>query len=259
MKISSKASKVLAAVLSGALLMGLSACGGAKKSATAAKSTSVANTITAQVAYSGRDFSPATTSGALPLSANWHVTEPLYALDYSNYKVFNALAKGDPEKVSDTEYTVTLRDGAKFSDGKDVTADDVVKSYQRTTAEGSLYISMLDFIDSVTASGSNKVTFKLKKAFPMLKQRLALIQITPAAATDEELKKQPVGSGPWKYTSITDQQIKFEKNDKYNGQFPAQTASMILPVLQLCRAAKQMPWSLCLQQHSRPLNVPDRK
>ncbi|MBF1677479.1 MAG: ABC transporter substrate-binding protein [Scardovia wiggsiae] len=228
MKISSKASKVFAAVLSGALLMGLSACGGgAKKSATAAKSTSVSNTITAQVAYSGRDFSPATTSGALPLSANWHVTEPLYALDYSNYKVFNALAKGDPEKVSDTEYTVTLRDGAKFSDGKDVTADDVVKSYQRTTAEGSLYISMLDFIDSVTASGSNKVTFKLKKAFPMLKQRLALIQITPASATDEELKKQPVGSGPWKYTSITDQQIKFEKNDKYNGQFPAQTKNMV--------------------------------
>ena len=40
MKISSKASKVFAAVLSGALLMGLSACGGgAKKSATAAKSS----------------------------------------------------------------------------------------------------------------------------------------------------------------------------------------------------------------------------
>lgn len=211
-----------------ASLVMLSGCGGAAKThKAAAGKTAVPDTITAQVAYASRDFAPSTTSGALPMAANWHVTEPLYALDYSNFKVFNALAKGEPQKVSDTEYVVSLRDGAKFSDGKEVTAEDVVKSYQRTTAKGSLYISMLDFIDSVEAKDSKSVVFHLKKAFPLFKQRLALIQIVPAAMSDEDLKNQPVGSGPWKYVSINDNQVKFEKNDLYNGQYPAQTKKMV--------------------------------
>lgn len=220
---------VAAAVASMMLLAGCGSGSGTSSGSSASKAagTSVADTITAQVAYASRDFSPSTTSGALPMAGNWHVTEPLYALDYSTFKVFNALAKGEPEQVSDTEYVVTLRDGAKFSDGKDVTADDVVSSFKRTTAEGSLYISMLNFIDSVEAKGTNQVVFKLKKAFPLFKQRLALIQIVPSSMSDEELKNQPVGSGPWKYTSITDNQVKFEKNDLYNGQFPAQTKNMV--------------------------------
>lgn len=83
---------VAAAVAS---LMLLSGCGGGTQ--TAAKTgTAVADTITAQVAYASRDFSPSTTSGALPMAANWHVTEPLYALDYSTYEPYAALAKGDP-------------------------------------------------------------------------------------------------------------------------------------------------------------------
>lgn len=210
-------------------LLCLAGCGGGAGGGDAAGSTgtAVADTITAQVAYASRDFAPSTTSGALPMAANWHVTEPLYALDYSDFSVHNALAQGEPEQVSDTEYVVTLREGAKFSDGSDVTADDVVSSFKRTTVEGSLYISMLDFIDSVEAKSANQVTFKLTKAFPMFKQRLALIQIVPTAMSDEDLKNMPIGSGPWKYTEITDSQVKFEKNDLYNGDTPAQTKNMV--------------------------------
>ncbi len=192
----------------------------------AAADTAVADTITAQVAYASRDFST-TTSSALALAGNWHVLEPLYALDYSDYSVRPALAKGEPEKVSDTEYVVALRDGAKFSNGEAVTANDVVKSYERTVAEGSLYISMLDFIDSVEAKGDNQVTFKLKKAFPVFKQRLSLIQIIPASMSDDDAKAQPIGSGPWKYVSIDDQQVKFEKNPEYNGEYPALKSNMV--------------------------------
>lgn len=221
-----KFTALIAASVAGLLM--LAGCGGAKSHhATTKAKTAVSDTITAQVAYASRDFAPSTTSGALPMAANWHVTEPLYALDYSNFKVFNALAKGEPEKVSDTEYVVALRDGAKFSDGKPVTAKDVVASYKRTTAEGSLYISMLDFIDSVEAKDDTHITFKLKKAFPLFKQRLALIQIVPESMSDADLKNQPIGSGPWKYVSISDSQVKFEKNSLYNGQYPAQTKKMV--------------------------------
>ena len=220
-----RGAKAMAVVLASAFA--LSACGsGTAGSDQKTPAATKSDTITATVAYASRDFAPATTSGALPLAGNWHVVEPLYALDYSTFEVFDSLADGDPEQVSDTEYVVTLRDGAKFSDGTDVTPADVVKSYERTTAEGSLYITMLDFIDSVEAKGDNQVVFKLKYAFPMFKQRLALIRVTPASASDDDLKKMPIGSGPWKYVEITDQQVKFEKNDQYNGDYPAQTEKM---------------------------------
>lgn len=220
-----KGMRAAALLLAGALALG--ACGGGGGEKPGSSGTAVADTITAQVAYASRDFAPASTSGALPLAGNWHVTEALYTLNMRDFSVTNGLASGDPEKISDTEYKVTLREGAKFSDGTDVTAQDVIKSYERTTVDGSLFLPMLDFIDSVEASGDNAVTFKLNKSFPLFKERLTLIRISPASASDEDLKKMPVGSGPWKYVEITDTQVKFEKNGYYNGETPAQTKNMV--------------------------------
>lgn len=221
--------KIAAMALAGMLALSGCGSGGAGQGAPAT-GTARADTISATVAYASRDFSPSTTSSALSLAGNWHVTEPLYAFDYSTFEVFDALAKGEPKQVSDTEYVVTLRDGAKFSDGTPVTPADVVKSYERTTAEGSLYVPMLSFIDSVEAQGANQVVFRLKQPFPLLKQRLTLIQVAPASASDEDLKKMPIGSGPWKYVDITDQQVKFERNDQYNGDYPAQAKNMVWSV-----------------------------
>lgn len=48
---------------------------------------------------------------------------------------------------------ITLRDGAKFSDGNAVTADDIVESFVRATAEGNIYIPMLAPIASVEKKG----------------------------------------------------------------------------------------------------------
>lgn len=220
-----KALALAAVALTGSLA--LTACSGGGSQSGSDDASANTDTITAAVAYSSRDFHPSTTSGALPLGGNWHVTEPLYAIDYSDYSVFNALAAGEPEQVSDTEYVVTIRDGAVFSDGTAVTADDVVSSYERTTAEGSLYISMLDFIESVEATADNQVTFHLTQAFPMFKERLALIQVVPSSATDEDLTAMPIGSGPWKYVEITDEQVVFERNDLYNGDYPAAAQNMV--------------------------------
>lgn len=178
----------------------LSGCGNTQN----ATGPSVPDTITAEVAYASRDFNPNSTSSAMTMAANWYVVEPLYAFNYSDYSMYNALAKGEPVKVSDTEYTVVLRDGAKFSDGKPVTANDVVKSYERSNKEGGLYSPMISFIDSVEAKTDQEVTFNLKYPFPAFKERLALIKVAPASMSNDELTAQPIGSGPWKYANITD-------------------------------------------------------
>ena len=124
-----------AAVLAG---LGLSGCGGSSSSGSSAATTSSeakgGGTLTAAVAYETKNYHPSTTSSALALGANWHVVEGLYEFDMHTMEPFAALASGDPTKKSDTEYTIALRDGAKFSDGTDVTADDVVSSWKRSTA-----------------------------------------------------------------------------------------------------------------------------
>lgn len=184
---------------------------------------SAADKITAAVAYETTNYDPSSTSSALALGANWHVVEGLYELDMNTFKPYRALAsEDDPVEVSETEYEVSLRDGAKFSDGTDVTADDVVESYNRATAEGNLYVSMLDFIDSMQKKDDSTVTIMLKHPFSLLKERLSLIKIVPASSAQEEMTAMPVGTGPWKYDSIDEQTITFSPNEHYNGTHPTE-------------------------------------
>ena len=217
--------RTAAAVLAGCLTLG--ACSSTGGGATSATGPSAADTITAQVAYSSRDFNPLTTSMALPMSGNWHVTEALYTLNMSDYSLVSGLASGEPEKISDTEYVITLREGAKFSDGSAVTAEDVKSSFDRIMADGNVYAPMLSFIESITPEDGGRIDFKLKYSFTLFKERMSLVHIVPTSQSDEDLKKMPIGSGPWKYVEITDQQVKFDKNEYYNGEFPAPVSHMV--------------------------------
>ncbi|TCD54269.1 ABC transporter substrate-binding protein [Alloscardovia theropitheci] len=228
-----KSVKVVAGLAAATLL--LAGCGSGKSASsgsassesTPAVSTAVPDTITAQVAYSGQNYNPLSTSSAIGMAGNWHVVEPLYTRQMDDFKIVSGLAKGEPKKISDTEYEITLRDGAKFSDGNPVTAKDVKSSFDRMMVEGSLFLPMLNFIQSVDVKSDNVVTFKLSRPYTLLKERLALVGIVPESMSDEDLQKMPIGSGPYKYTEITDLKVTFERNDNYNGEFKALSKNMV--------------------------------
>lgn len=223
------AGSAVAAAAAGLTLAGCGGNGGDADTTTTTDDGAVAQggTLTAAVAYETNNYLPPNNSSALAVGANWHVVEGLYEIDMATYEPYAALAAGDPVEVSETEYEVTLRDGAKFSDGTDVKASDVVASYERTVgAEGALYLSMLDFIDSVEAKDDTTVTFKLAHPFSLVKERLALIKVVPESATDADLTKQPVGSGPWVYQSISESAIEFVPNEHYTGSKPAKADTM---------------------------------
>ena len=202
----------------------LTACGEAKDAGT----DQGKKEITAAVSYETQNFLPANCSSALAVASNWHVVEGLYDLDMDTYTPYKALAAEDePEKISDTEYQVTLRKDAKFSNGDAVTANDVVKSFERTVEpEGALYKSMLDFIDHMEAVDETTVKIVLNRPFSLIKERLTLVYVVPADATDEDLTVMPVGSGPWKYESINEKTLTFVPNEFYNGDHPAKAESM---------------------------------
>lgn len=215
--------------------LALSACGGSSEGAGETTSGSEAvegGTITAAVAYETTNYHPSSTSSALAMGSNWHVVEGLWELNMNTYEPFRALsADEDPVEVSDTEYEVTLRDGAKFSDGTDVTAEDVVSSFERAMTEGNIYTPMLDFISNVEKKDDTTVTINLDHPFSLVKERLTLVKIVPASATDDELTAMPIGTGPWQYDSITEQSITFSPNENYNGQFPATADNMEWQIL----------------------------
>lgn len=224
----------VAAVLAAAALA-LTACGGGsgKTEGTADASGSAGTseatqtgTITAGAAYETTDYNPTSTSSALAMGTNWHVVEALYSYD-SDFNIRKELAADDaPVEVSDTQYEVKIRPDAAFSDGTPVTADDVIASFEKAMAPENLYASMLSSVKNVEKKDDSTVTINLNHPFTLLKDRLTVVKIVPKSATADELKAKPVGSGPWKYDSITDTGIEMSPNEHYNGPFPAKGAHM---------------------------------
>ena len=219
------------AATAGVAALGLSGCGSNSNSGSSSSSSSKskAKAITAAPAYTSTNCNPIGNSSALMLAATWHVFEGLYDLDLTTYKTYNGLADGEPTKVSDTEYTVKLRSGAKFSDGTEVTAKDVVNAFELNIADDT-YGPFLSFIDSVSAKDDTTIDFKLKYAFDsLLKGRLSVVKIFPASQTTDELKKKPIGSGPWMYETINGDDggtITFVPNPNYNGKKTANNDKM---------------------------------
>lgn len=216
------------AALTAAAAMVLTACGGGGSS-TGSGGTDASGgpkgTVTAGVAYETTDYGPITTS-ALGMGANWQVLEGLYRFNMADYSVSPALAAGDPVKVSDTEYEVSLREGAKFSDGTPVTAADVVSSYERATSEKSIYRQFFTFVDSVSAKDDSTVTITLKHPFANLKERFVNVRVVPSSMDEDSLKAKPIGSGPYKYEAITATEITAVPNENYTGNEPAKVATL---------------------------------
>jgi len=225
------------------LAVSLAACGGKGKTAGGAKASGMATdqevthkdgVITAGISYElgTNGYDPMTTSSALTVAANWHTLEGLTELHPATREVYAALAAEMPKKIDDTTYEVKLRKDAKFSNGSAVTAEDVVYSFERILVKKlPPYSNFLPFIDKVEAKDASTITFKLKHAFVLLPERLSVVKIVPKAVVEADPKKftyNPVGSGPYKMTDngAAKQVIVFERNDHYNGPYPALVKTM---------------------------------
>lgn len=106
--------------------------------------------------------------------------------------------------VSDNDglvWTFKLRPGVKFSDGKDLRAEDVVFTLERHLKNAG-GIPLLAPITSITAPDQNTVVIKLKEAYPALLSDISAVSngIMPAnfaGQTEENFFRNPVGTGPF--------------------------------------------------------------
>lgn len=151
--------------------------------------------------------------------------ENLLSLDETAGNIYPGLAKEWKISPDAKEYTFFLRQGVKFHNGKELTADDVVWTINyvndpRNAARGE---STLNMVDKVEAIDKYTVKITLKEPSTAFLANLADIRsmvIIPAGSmevgVERKLDAPPPGTGPFKWVSwVPEQEVVLEAFDDY--------------------------------------------
>ena len=133
------------------LVLILGACNGKEGTKNNSKSKEVDQVATFSAMTPVQSLDPATAVDQTSITLLANVMEGLYRLDEKNQPQ-PAIAAAQP-KISNSgkTYTIVIRDGAKWADGTDITADDFVTAWQRV-------------VDPKTASPSVELFSAIKNA-----------------------------------------------------------------------------------------------
>ncbi len=152
------------------------------------------------------------------------VYEPLFNYDPLTNEYIPWLAEKG-EWTSDTEYTITLRDGITWADGEALTADDVLFTLELGKMPSVPYSTIWNFLDTVEAV--DDLTVKVTFASPQHQQwanflynRAILPHHLWSDRTEEEVmgaNENPVGTGPYEYLSHDPSRMVWQKRDGWWG------------------------------------------
>lgn len=201
--------KLLTALLIGTLA--ITGCGSDKK--TAGNEAKTELTISAGNNLVAGKFDPTTGYGVwAPDIFHSHIL----AIGKDN-KIVNDLATKETISSDGLTYTYEIRKDAKFSDGKPLTAKDIVFTFN--TAKQKASAADLSMLDSVEAKDDYTVIFHLKKPWSSFPYSLTETGIVPAHAYTETYGDKPIGSGAWRVVDFKkDQQLILEPNEYYYGK-----------------------------------------
>ena len=133
------------------------------------------------------------------------------------------------QQPDDQTFTLPLQDGTKWSDGSDLTADDVVFTFELGKGAPVYYATIWQYVDSVKATDPRTVEFKLKsKPYNpiFVKNFIAATLILPKAVfgsippdkISSETNLKPIGSGPFLLDKADPTQVNLKRNDNYWGK-----------------------------------------
>lgn len=161
-------------------------------------------------------------NGAVGGNAMAAVYDVLMKYDLENDTYVPLLAES-LESDDDTTWTLTLRDGVKFTDGTALDADAVIGSIQYYMANrGFNTLLLATNIADMKATDPKTVTFTLRKpwaTFPsMLAQGPGMV-LAPAAIKNGPDGFKPIGAGPFAFDSYKPaEELILVRNEKYWGE-----------------------------------------
>jgi peptide/nickel transport system substrate-binding protein len=215
----------------------LAACSGGPASTGSVGAGSNKDLITAVIGYGNdQSWDPTQTASAFSMAGISHIYEGLLDTDPITREPYAALATALPTDPDATTWTFTLREGAKWHDGKPVTADDVLFTFERildpeaNVLVGNFFRSWLREVKKVD---DRTVELIFKYAFPDAAPRLTIAKIMPKhvfgqpGAWDQAKGGKAVGSGPYKLVQHNPKSNSaFEAFADYNGPRPATVKKM---------------------------------
>lgn len=144
-----------------------------------------------------------TTTATISYQIAWHVFETLYTYD-RQYAPVPHLAEGHTMAEGGRRYTITLRKGVRFHNGKDLTAADAAASMMRWGRLHTTGKTMFKSIEAVEAKDAHTLVIHLKEPSGSLLYALAspYLAIHPKSVVDaagDQPVKELVGTGPFRF------------------------------------------------------------
>ena len=233
-------SRILALVLVLAMIFG-TGCGtgassGVASQSTASGSASEANSESAPAEEGSRDVVVAMAQDVSSLYAYekgsytnnqvlWHPYEALISKN-AEMEFIPLLAESWEMADDNLTWTFHLREGVKFHDGSDFTAEDVVASYDKASVAGeSLFVEKLAYVDSYEAVDDYTFVVKTKMPYPLLLDDLMFVVITNKEDVEgkapQEIAANINGTGRYKFVEwVPEDHIDFTVNENYWGEQP---------------------------------------
>jgi len=168
-------------------------------------------------------------------SIGWPVAAGQSQLIYETLLRFNiidgSLSPGLAKELKQTDdqtFDLPLQEGTKWSDGTDLTADDVAFTFGLGKTAAVNFSTVWQYVDSIKATDPRTVEFKLKKKpyNPIfVKNFIANTLIVPKTiwskiAPDKisaETNLKPIGSGPFLLDKFDQTQVNLKRNENYWG------------------------------------------
>ncbi|MFA1821974.1 ABC transporter substrate-binding protein [Virgibacillus oceani] len=232
-----KNKKILVALLAITLMILLAACGGDdsvesidnnddQSSEESSEDTGESEeTAGEQILKIANDQEPA---GLDPHITPAHSSVRVYSKVYSTLVGFDENMEITPDLAEEWDWTddttlvFQLREGATFHNGDDVTAEDVVYSFERILDEetGSHIASYFSSVDSIEATDTHKVAFNLSEPDATLLTNFtnssAAIVNQSVVEENGDLQQVAVGTGPFKFEEwVPDNSVTLVKNEDY--------------------------------------------
>ncbi len=136
-----------------------------------------------------------------------------------NLKIIPCLAKTYQLSNDGLSWHITIRDDVKFSDGTNLTAEDVAFTFNTAKESGGKVD--LAHLDRAEALSKDEVILYLKQRDTTFINRLITLGIVPQNSYSDDYGRHPVGSGPFKLVEwVEGQQMIAEANPYYFGEQP---------------------------------------
>lgn len=196
--------RAMSLVLAAAMALSLAACGGNQENNGSGGGTAggYKNTLTWAQGADVTSLDPHQGKETPTVQVNTQIFDTLVTVDPETNEVVPQIAESW-EQTDDQTYVFKIREGIKFHDGSDLTAEDVKFSLDR--ARNSAAVSyIVNFIEEVTVDDDHTVTVKTTAPYAPTLRNLAIpfAAIVPKAvveADENAFIQNPVGSGPYKF------------------------------------------------------------